>query len=170
MNYTLNKTYPTSRVQQQNFFYATLLLDDYAGVLSEETLMHTYLYQYATQKQNFPDIAEALQQLAQTQMKHLSLLGETISLLGVDPKFRTINRQTKQETYWTSVNVNYEKGILAILNNNIAQVQQLIQQYQLHYRAIQDQNIRILLKRIIEDEQLHLQIFQYFLNQFQRKQ
>ena len=103
-------------------------------------------------------------------MKHLSLLGETISLLGVDPKFRTINRQTKQETYWTSVNVNYEKGILAVLNNNIDQMQQIIQQYQLHYRVIQDQNIRILLKRIIEDEQLHLQIFQYFLNQFLRKQ
>ena len=74
MNYTLNKTYPTSRVQQQIFFYDTLLLDDYAGVLSEETLMHTYLYQYATQKQNFPDIAEALQQLAQTKDETLVLI------------------------------------------------------------------------------------------------
>ena len=55
-----------------------------------------------------------------------------------------------------------------VLNNNIDQTQQIIQQYQLHYRVIQDQNIRILLKRIIEDEQLHLQIFQYFLNQFLR--
>ena len=119
MNNQTNKAYPTPRVERQSLYYASLLLEDYAGVLSEETDVHTYLYQYLVLKSKYPEIADAFLQIAQMEMYHLQLLGEVISLLGIDPKFRTIDLTTKRESYWTSQNVSYEQGLFAILNHNI---------------------------------------------------
>lgn len=169
MNNQTNKAYPTPRVERQSLYYASLLLEDYAGVLSEETDVHTYLYQYLVLKSKYPEIADAFLQIAQMEMYHLQLLGKVISLLGIDPKFRTIDLTTKRESYWTSQNVSYEQGLFAILNHNIQREQQAIERYQLHRNLIQDIYIKNLLTRIIEDERSHIQIFQTMLNQFLRK-
>ena len=38
--------YPKVKVERQNMFYAELLMDDYAGVISEFTAISQYLYHY----------------------------------------------------------------------------------------------------------------------------
>lgn len=169
MNNQNNMTYPIPRVERQSLYYASLLLEDYAGKKSEETDFHTYIYQYLILKNNYPDLANVFLQITETAISHLKLLGETISLLGIDPKFRTIDLTTKRETYWTSENVSYVQGIFAILNNNIQETEQAIQRYQLHRNLIQDIYIKNLLARIIEEKRNHIQIFQTMLNQFLRK-
>ncbi len=169
MDYQAKLPYPSPRVEAKNPYYAVLLLEDYAGTVSEETAIHLYLYQYLTQNQQYQEIAMALHHISEVEMHHLQLLGETISLLGVDPKYRTIDLKTRQEKYWNANFVTYEKNIVALLKTDIEKETAAINQYQQHRHLIRDIYIQNLLTRIIEDEQIHLQIFQYYLNKFTKK-
>ncbi|NLC53912.1 MAG: peptidoglycan-binding protein, partial [Firmicutes bacterium] len=86
-NYTLPVPYPEPRVVAPNAFYAQLLLEDYAGMVSELTAVHQYLYNhYYFEK----ELSGMVKSIAIVEMKHLELLAETILLLGEAPEYRTL--------------------------------------------------------------------------------
>ncbi len=158
MEFQSNKLYPVPKVQSKNMKYAKLLLKNYAGNTSEDTAVHLYTFQNMILSNGYPQIANDLFHISVVEMHHLKLLGKTISLLGMSPEFITYNSDNKQ--YWSSKNVDYITSLKDILNLNIKQEQTAIQQYLEHYEIIKDPYIRNLLKRIIEDEKIHLEYFQ----------
>ena len=148
--------YPEPRVKGRNRYYASLLLEDYAGLVSETTAINQYFYHYLTFYQ-YPDLAELEECVAIIEMYHMELLGKTIRLLGVAPRLRTLTQ--KRPVYWDGSYVYYGRGICDRLAADIRAELGAIRQYKKHYQLIDDPYIRELLERIILDEQHHLKLF-----------
>lgn len=148
--------YPEPRVVRQNQYYATLLLEDYVGTVSEMTAINQYFYHYLT-FENYNDLAELEECISIIEMHHLELLGETIQLLGVPPEYRTLTNN--RPTYWNASYVYYGTNICDRLASDIAAEKAAIQQYRYHQYLIDDPYIKELLERIIRDEEHHLKLF-----------
>lgn len=167
MIYCSDKPYPIPRVEKENLDYAKILSQSFAGNTSEETAIHLYLYQNFVAADD--RIRKIMKKIAVVEMRHLDLLGETIKLLGLPPKFETYNSENGDPTPWTSSNVNYNSDLKQMLEIDIASETMAIQNYEIQKVVIQDHYIRELLDRIIEDEYIHLNIFIDLYNEISLK-
>lgn len=165
----MKKEYPIPQVERENLEYAKILLQDYAGQVSEDSAVHLYLYEHFTKEKEWEEFGKILKEISITEMIHMALLGETIQLLGLDPKFETIDTKTSKRIPWNASYVPYPSTILEMLNTNIQAEKKAILQYRAHQSMIQDFYIKILLEKIIEDEEEHIRIFQKLINQYQKK-
>jgi len=156
--------YPEPRVVRPNQYYAMLLLEDYAGAVSEMTAINQYFYHYLTFEEKHDDIAELEECVSIIEMYHLELLGKTIRLLGVAPEYRTITNN--RVIYWNASFVYYGQGICDRLAADIAAERMAIQNYRQHQQLIGDPYIKELLERIIMDEQHHLQLFTNYMQKY----
>ena len=161
--YKSNLTYPNIENLKPNEAYGLILLNDYAALVSEDTAIHQYLYQALILEGT--KYATILKGIAEVEMHHLELLGETIKRLGVDPKYRIIDSSNHHDLFFDASYVNYSKDIKAILKVDIESENQAIMNYQYQYQIIMDEQIRSLLKRIIDDELIHLDIFMSLYNE-----
>lgn len=152
--YTLPVPYPEPRVVAPNAFYAQLLLEDYAGMASEQTAIHQYLYHHYY----FDDeLREMVECIAIVEMKHMELLAETILLLGEAPEYRTLSNN--YPSYWNASYVYYGTEVCDRLAADIALKQEAICIYRQHQGIISDPHIKEVLERIIMDEEHHLKLF-----------
>lgn len=157
MEYQAHEAYPKLACEKKNLYYASLLLEDYAGAISEETAVNQYIYQSLAIKE--PEVAEVLKNIAIVEMRHLEYLGKTITMLGAKPKFKTLAKQQNYLVPWTSKVINYSTNILDFLEYNIRLEYLAIKNYQKHIKLINDSYIKNLLKRIIKDEEKHIECF-----------
>ena len=162
MEFNVDKPYPPVRVEGKNLYYANLLLEDYAGMTGELTAITEYVYQKFDKFQEKSEFSHILGKIAIVEMKHLELLGETIKLLGVNPKYCF-----KKDNYyelWNSSFVNFNDNVIDMLKSDIKKEEDAIKNYELHISMIDDKYIREMLYRIIEDERVHIKCFNYLLN------
>lgn len=169
MECSLNKPYPKIQVEKENLAYASLLLTDYAGVISEQTAVSQYIYQSFAKFPTDESLAKTLEKIAIVEMKHLELLGKTIRLLGANPKFKFVDVTGNHLDFWQSKFVDYTTDIDKFLLDNIRKEYQTISNYQKHITIINDKYIKKLLKRIIEDEKLHIICFKTILQNYRNK-
>lgn len=163
MNVKVDKPYPKVQVEKKNYYYASLLKQDYTGDVSELTAILLYSYQHIIKDKTLEEIAKIIHEISIVEMLHLELLGETITLLGGNADFSINNPINYQKEYWNASLVNYETDIKKILKIDIESEKKAIINYQKHYLMIEDKYIRSLLERIIEDEKRHLVIFKILL-------
>lgn len=149
--------YPEIKVVGPNLFYAQLLLEDYAGVVSEMTAITQYLHHHITLEEVSEEVSELEECISIVEMHHLEMLAETIRMLGANPQYKII--KDNQGIYWNGSYVYYGQGICDRLSADIEAERAAIEQYQRHYEQIADPHIRHLLKRIIEDEEYHMRLF-----------
>ncbi|WP_347488389.1 ferritin-like domain-containing protein [Desulfoscipio sp. XC116] len=149
--------YPEVRIQRPNRYYAELLLEDYAGQVSEMTAINQYFHHHIVFGEKFADLAELEECISIIEMQHLEMLGETILLLGVDPQIRTLTNN--KATYWCGNYVYYGNSVCDRLAADIAAEKSAIEQYRKHQQLIRDPFIDEMLERIIMDEQYHLRLF-----------
>lgn len=164
MNNAYNKQYPVVRVEKENIEYAKILSLDYASDISEDSAIHLYTYQALILEKTHPEISKTLKHIAITEMKHLELLGKAIHLLGLPPKYVSYTSDNIKR-YWTSSFINYTTFLKNMLKQDIKSESMAIENYRKHKETINDAYIKQLLTRIIEDEQVHLSIFQRLLDQ-----
>lgn len=88
--------YPEVRVARPNKEYAYLLLEDYAGMVSELTAVCQYSYHHFVLENENREVADALSCIALVEMHHLEILAETIVMLGVDPRYRTVEKNKSE--------------------------------------------------------------------------
>ncbi|HBX24634.1 MAG TPA: bacterioferritin [Desulfotomaculum sp.] len=156
--------YPEVKVQRPNRFYAELLLEDYAGQVSETTAINQYFHHHIMFEERYPDLAELEECLSIIEMWHLEMLGETIRLLGVDPQLRTLT--TNKQTYWCADYVYYGTALCDRLAADVAAEKAAIANYREHQRLIRDPHIVEMLERIIMDEEHHLKLFTEAMNKY----
>ncbi|MEG2322114.1 MAG: manganese catalase family protein [Bacilli bacterium] len=145
--------YPEIKVERTNIEEAKILLYSYAGIVSELTAINQYMYQAFTLNNQY---ANTVKKIGIVEMHHLELLGETIAMLGLDPKYITYNFNN-EIIPWNSNYINYSKT--DILNLNILGEQEAINNYQKTISLISDKYVKSLLERIILDEEIHIKIF-----------
>lgn len=158
MKYKVEKPYPKVEVEKKNLEYAFLLLEDYAGVTSENTASHLYAYQSLIAEPSYLEYSKIVMEIAQVEMTHLNLLGKTIKKLGQLPVYGTISSD-KIPRLWTAGSIKYNISLKEMLQIDIVSELEAIKNYQRHLVLINDQYIKKLIERIIEDEKLHLTIF-----------
>lgn len=129
-----------------------LLLDDYAGKVSEMTAVCQYFHHYFVV--NKPDVAELLEEVAVQEMLHKELLGKELVAAGIDPRF-----YDSRKRYWVGNYVNYQYNVCSILQADIIAELEAIHQYYQHIQAIPISRVQMLLHKIIKDEVLHVQMF-----------
>ena len=130
-----------------------MLKEDYAGAVSEMTAVAQYIYQniLSTDDESF---ANAVLQIAIVEMSHLDMLGDAILALGGNPTFGN------GSIFWQPSSVNYSKTLPEMLMADINAESQAIVNYETHASQTTNADVKALLERIVQDEQLHLRFFQ----------
>lgn len=141
----------------ENKSFGRILLFDYVGLESELTAIQQYTYQHFFMEGKYEDVAKALHEISIVEMKHFEILGKLIFKLGVDPKLRT--EKDGKDIYWNGKYPQYSKSIKSILLDNIESEEAAIRNYKESIRKIDEPQIDAIIKRIILDEKLHLEIF-----------
>lgn len=146
--------YPELEVDK-NVAESKLLMPSYAGATSEQTAVMTYCFQSYISIAR-PDFAKALIDIAKCEMKHHSLLGKTIYLLGGYPVIGS-------RSYWSGNLVNYTLDPRKYLQQNIIAEESAIINYERTILNLKSESVKMLLERIILDEEVHIETFKELL-------
>lgn len=164
VEYSDPSPYPEVKVAGPNLYYASMIMDDYAGVVSEFTAINQYLYHYFFFKEVDKELGELLENVSITEMLHMEILAETIKLLGGNPVIR--GSQSTQGEFWSGRFVYYGTNLCEQLKADIDAEHKAIQEYRKHIYHIHDPFVRAILERIILDELVHIRLFNQALVKF----
>ena len=142
---------------EKNISDAMLLMNDYAGKVSETTAIMLYMYQHYTLGLIDPEGAEVLEDIAIVEMGHHELLGKAIVRLGGDPILGADYR------YWNAGFVNYTRDYKKMMLVNIQAEENAIESYLKTIEALQTQSIKDMIACIIEEEREHIKMFRDLL-------
>ena len=157
--------YPEIRVERPNPRHAHLLLEDYAGVVSELSAVTQYVYHHFVFEEDFPEIADLLSCVALVEMHHQEILAETIIKLGADPRYWTVEPDNAVR-YWDASFVFYGTALCDRLTADVASEWAAIANYRRHVQMIEDRFIREMLERIILDELHHIVLFNQVIQEY----
>lgn len=163
MIYRIDTPYPKVDITNLNLEEALLVLKSYSGEVSENTAIHLYLYQAFSLKNTYPEHAKIIEQIAIVEMKHLELLANVIHLLGFTPAF--VLFKNKKLIPWNASYVNYTLNLEEMMLADIASEQGAIKDYNELIETLSNESIKNLIRRIIQDEELHLSIFKHILKE-----
>ena len=141
---------------EENLAEAKMLMPSYAGTLSELTSILTYSFQsYISPSDG--EIRRALTNVAKCEMKHHMLLGDAIFKLGGYPIMGA-------RTYFNGSMVNYTLDPHKFLRQNVAAEEAAIVNYERTVLNLQNESVKLLLERIILDEEMHIKVFNELIN------
>ena len=156
--------YPTVKVLSTNLNYSEILMDDFAGVVSEFTAISQYLYHHFLFKQIDKELGELLENVSITEMLHMEILADTIKKLGGNPVLRGSN--STQGDFWSGKFVYYGTNLCEQLKADIDAEYKAIDEYQKHIYYIGDPHVQAILQRIILDEKVHIRLFNQALQKY----
>ena len=155
--------YPPVQAEGRNQRYGAVMLDNMAGISSEMSTVSRYLHaQIVTM--GLPEVAEAFQSLSITEMHHLKIFGTLSFQLGMDPRLWSM-RQGRR-FWWSPAYNRYPRDLEAILQNALREEQRAIRTYESQLQWIRDGNVLENLRRIIQDERLHVELLQTLLSSY----
>lgn len=163
--YQLPYDYPEVSVNYGDRKWLPLLFDDYASRVSETTAVMQYNFAHFTTEAvenlefGYKEASDAFLGISIIEMFHLEKIANVITSLGEKPVY--VNGMDK---YWKSKFVPYGNSPIENLKLAIKAEKDAIDQYEFQIRVIQNESIRNLLRRIVEDEKHHLDIFTKILN------
>lgn len=155
--YCINKPYPAINIDKPNIRYVNIILPSYSGMVSEYSAISQYVYHSFRLQESFFKVADALEGISIVEMHHLKILAQLLIKLGGNPKFYIAKKDKCY--YWNSKFVNYGCSLKEMLTYDIKSEETAIKNYNKIISEIPDKNIQKIIKRIIEDEELHLEIF-----------
>lgn len=157
--------YPEIRVARQNPAYARLLLEDYAGMISETSAIMQYNYHHIVLEEQYSEVADLLGCVSLVEMHHQEMLAETIMMLGIDPRYRVFS-YTNEEKYWDASYIFYGNDLCDRIAMDIGSEWAAITNYRVHQHMIDDPYIKELLERIILDELHHITLFNQVIQKY----
>lgn len=153
--------YPPVEPRCPNCTYANEILSNVGGQNSEMTAVSLYFYNHVILEPRYSSFAECFFDISVVEMNHLEIFAELALKLGADPRlWSTCNCR---KVYWSPEYNDYPMEIHDLIINSIKGEEEAIKKYQRQIRMIDDPNIVAILKRIIMDEECHIQIFKKML-------
>ena len=155
--------YPAVRVEAKNPAYARIMLGNIGDQNSETTSYALYLYNQTITMAD-QEMTTAFQAVAEAERKHLELLSNAAFQLGADPRLWAVTGNAAQPMrYWSPGLLSYTANTRAMLQNALALERATIAKYERQTQEIKDDNILLLLRRILLDESMHVEIFRGLL-------
>ena len=164
MEYYINEPYPSIDNLDMNIAYGQILLSNIGGLQCEMNAVSLYFYNHVILEQLWPELSQAMHKISIVEMHHLEIFAKMCCHLGVDP--RLWDCQNDFLEYWSPGYNVYPRQLNTLLENAIIQEQNTIQIYQHQASCIHEPIIQDVLNRIIKDEQLHVEIFEKFLSEY----
>ncbi|MGI5897421.1 MAG: ferritin-like domain-containing protein [Oscillospiraceae bacterium] len=161
--YEVPLPYPKVFTGSMNPAYGRAMLSNVGGINSEMSAVSLYLYNHFVTPQ-YPEISEAFRKMAEAEMRHLEIFGTLAYQLGQDP--RLWSNRCGQRTYWTPGYHRYPVQLPRMLGYALESERAAIQKYQRQAEMIQDENIRENLRRIILDEEAHVEFLRYLKGKY----
>jgi len=140
------------------------LLNVYAGNISELTATSQYSFQ-SFYLNEYKDLSNLIEQIAMVEMYHLKILAKLILLLGLTPYYVTYDCRNTPIP-WNSDNIDYTVDYRDMLLSNINSEIIAIRDYNKLIKETNDPNIKNILRRIIMDEERHMEIFNELLKEY----
>lgn len=164
MEYYINEPYPSIEELDINIAYGQILLTNIGGLQCEMNAVSLYFYNHIILEQLWPELSKAMHKISIVEMHHLEIFAKICYRLGVDP--RLWDCQNDFLEYWSPGYNVYPQQINTLLENTIIQEQNTIKTYEYQASCIDEPIIKNILYRIIKDEQLHVEIFENFLYEY----
>lgn len=158
LNAAVDAPYPPVKVEKENPLYATAILDNMGGKVSESTLLSAYLYHHLTLKK-YEDVALICRKIETVENHHLHIMGELTVALGGEPRLWSISGE-KMMTYWSAGYHKYPTLLEEALLLLIQEEKKTIDKYSRQANGIKDNGVVANLLRVIEDERLHLEMLE----------
>lgn len=155
---SVDKPYPQLKDVTPNRKDVKVLKGLAFGRNGELSAILTYLYQHYVLSNDYKDIKDILEKISITEMTHYELLSDAIVAFGGDPTLTD-----GMGNVWTGRNVSQITDVKQILINNIESEQEAVKQYLMATKTTGNLSLAELYLRIIEDEQLHISIFEELL-------
>ena len=162
--YTLDIPYPPVTDLDMNIEYGQIMLSNLGGLYSEMNAVSLYFYNQIILENCWKELANAMHCVSVVEMHHLEIFAQMACRLGVDPRLWECKNDFLE--YWSPGYNVYPRQINTMLENAIVQEKHTIHLYQQQIAYIQEPTIQEALKRIILDEEHHVQIFESFLNEY----
>ena len=156
--------YPPTQVKERNQRYAKILSVDYCGSVSEMSAITQYINNENLLSCEKCPIAKTILGIAMAEMIHLQKLGELIFLLGGNINYTAVHQDGRQ-LMWTPKYLNIPKKAKEMILVDIESEKAAINQYKMHMRKINDNNVNAVLARIIKDEEYHIMILKALMEE-----
>jgi bacterioferritin len=155
--------YPAVRVEAKNPAYARMMLGNIGDQSSEMSSFALYLYNQTITAAE-PELTGAFRVVADVERKHLELLSAAAFQLGADPRLWAVTGNAAQPMrYWSPGLLSYTANPRAMLQNALALERATIAKYERQTQEIRDDGILLLLRRILLDESMHVEICRVLL-------
>lgn len=121
-----------------------------------------YVYQSVVADTNNENIANILEEISIVEMMHLSMLMHAITDFGGLPKYEDSRGNVYNTQY-----LNYTPKLKEMLDNNIIAEKKSIEAYKDAINRVKNESLQSLFRRIIEDEEKHIEAFKYLRDSVQ---
>lgn len=137
----------------------------YSSPSSElNTVLQYFYHALHFDKSGFKECAQTLMSIAVAEMKHLEILGKTISALGAAPVFTQY--PPSPFNFYSAKYVSYSCSLTDMLEVDIVGEKQAIAGYERMTARLKNERVREIIERITEDERLHLAALEEMLREF----
>ena len=148
--------YPQIAVKEPNLRYAKMLSVPYAGAGGELSTILQYVYGHLVcEKQKPALIADVFSYIAEVEMRHLNMLGGLICELGGAPKFQSADARGG----FQAAGIEYAVSPDRLLSSAAAGERRAVALYRKIIGNVEDDGVRAVLNRIVQDEEHHISIF-----------
>ncbi len=158
-NYKIDAPYPPVRVNGPNSAYACAMLGNMADAVSEMSDVTRYFYVAVVAKPQYSWVSVCFHHISIIEMHHLNIFAELALVLGANPQL------CNGQKWWSPSFIAYPREIRALIAESIKAEEAAIRKYSRQASAICDTNIVDIQRRIICDEERHLQIFREMYQQ-----
>lgn len=160
MIFQASQGYPMPECLCYNTADLRMLTEFYSGRTSELTTTMQYSYQSTILSSCRPEIAEAIGKINMVEMRHISLLGRCITMMGGDPQFI----RPAQKQYWHAGLVNYATDPCCMLLGGMRAELDAADAYRSAARLCCNAALCPLLERLADDETLHAECLQKLIH------
>ena len=150
----LDTPYPEIIDAQKSPKTVAIIKNQMAGNDGELRAILQYFYQSSIAHEIEPEISDILEEISIVEMTHLDLLSLAIVNFGGEPRYENGANQ-----YFSTSQVSYYNKLKEALDANIAGEEKAIYNYQTAITQVENESLKRLFERIIEDEKLHIKIF-----------
>ncbi len=164
--FKINKPYPEIMVTSLPFEVIAKIKKLYADRRSELTSVMQYIYQHFIlgSAEGLDNISHAMEDIAVKEMEHYEMLAKILVGCGVDPKNCVyIDNNIDICDYWKASYVNYTRDFIDIFEKDIILEQAGINSYLELVEMTDNENLKEIIDRIIEDEKSHIAYFKAVL-------
>lgn len=142
-----------------------IIINSYAGVVSEFTATSQYSYQSFLTEVPEPYLHEILEAIAINEMFHLEIFSQILLSQKITPKYcKYIDNNINICSNWSANYVNYETDIKKFIEYNISVEKKVINTYSYIINTTTSTNLKEIFTEILSDHKAHLQIFNMLLD------